>query len=316
MKAFVSGGAGFIGSNMVDRLLQNINNVVTVFDNFSSGRMSYIKQHLENSRFQLVKGDLLDSELLKDAIKGHNFVFHFAANSDIMKSLNQTDLDFKQGILATFHVLESMRIHNIQKIAYMSGSGIYGDFGDLPLHEDLGPLLPKSMYGASKLSSEGMISAYSHLYGIRTWIFRAANVIGSRPTHGVIFDFINKLKKNSNMLEILGDGTQTKPYIHISDFLDALFFIIKNTDKDINLYNVGADSSIDVRSIAEIVVREMNLENVQFKSGKENRGWRGDVPRYKFDLTKLHNLGWKAKLDSKEAVIKSVKEILKNEKKD
>ena len=311
MKYFVTGGAGFIGSNIVHKLLQDKNNCITIYDNFSSGRRSHIEDCLKDKRVRLIEGDLLNLSLLDRSIKGHDFVFHFAANADIAKSMIVTDLDLKLGIITTYNVVEAMRINGIKMIAYSSGSGIYGDVGKINTSENYGPLVPISMYGASKLGAEGIISAFSHLYDMKAWIFRFANMVGKRQTHGICFDFIRKLKQEPTRLEILGDGTQSKSYIHVSDVIEAMLFIIKNTKNKVNIFNVATDSYITVTEIAKIVVEEMGLNKVKFVYTGGDRGWKGDVPIVRFDLTKIHTLGWKAKYNSREAITLSIKELLK-----
>ena len=199
---FITGGAGFIGSHLADRLV-NVGRV-TVYDNLSSGSPEFISRHLERDNFNFIEADLLDFNTLKQAIAGHDVVFHLAANPDVKAGTSATDLDLKMGIVATYNVLEAMRLNQIKKVLFPSSSTVYGDAGTTPVSEDYGPLLPISLYGASKLSSEGLVSAFCHLFNMQGWIFRLANVVGSRLTHGVIFDFINKLKQNPKRLEILG----------------------------------------------------------------------------------------------------------------
>ena len=306
----ITGGAGFIGSNMTDRLLNDEKNEVTIIDNFCSGQMSYIKDHQKNNRFNLIKGDMLDIELLKDIIQGQDFVYHFSANPDIAKGMIQTDLDLKQSIIATYNLMEAMRIHNIKNIVYSSGSGVYGDVGFIETAESFGPLLPISMYGASKLGAEGIISAFCHMFDIQAWIYRFANVVGRRQTHGVGFDFINKLRKNSEMLQILGDGKQSKSYIHISDVIEAMLYTIEKSNDRVNLFNVATYDYITVNEIAKIVIEEMALNNVILEHTDGDRGWKGDVPVVRINQRKINNLGWKPKLSSIEAVRLSIKEML------
>ena len=310
MRYFITGGAGFIGSNMVEKLLQNKEDKVTVMDNFCSGQMSYIEHYLDDSRFTLIKGDLMDLELVKESTKGHDFIFHFAANPDIAKSMIETDIDIRLGVILTYNVVEAMRINNIKKIAY-SGSGVYGDVGHYQTPEDFGPLLPISMYGASKVGAECVISAFCHMFDMQAWIYRFANVVGKKQTHGVCYDFIRKLKKDPSQLEILGDGTQSKSYIYINDVINAMLYVINNSDETINLNNIATENYITVREIAEIVVDEMKLDNTALNYTGGDRGWKGDVPIVRFDLTKIHNLGWKSELDSYNAIRKSVQDLLK-----
>lgn len=310
MKYFITGGAGFIGSNMVDALLVDKNNSVTIYDNFCSGHRKYIEHHLGDERCKVIKGDMLDYQKLKEAIQGHEFVFHFAANPDIAKSMTETDIDLKQTVIATYNLLESMRLTGIKNIAYSSGSGVYGDVGLTQTSEGYGPLMPISMYGASKLGAEGIISAFCSMFDMHAWIYRFANVVGKRQTHGVGFDFIKKLRNSTKELEILGDGNQSKSYIHVSDVINAMLSIIGICNDRVNIFNVATDSYITVNEIAEVVIQEMGLENVELKHTEGDRGWKGDVPVVRFDLKKIHDLGWYSKHNSKDAVRRSVKEML------
>ncbi len=309
MKAFVTGGAGFVGSNLVDALMQR-GYEITVYDNLISGRKEFISQHFDKDGFKFIKGDLSDIEKLKDVMRGFEYVFHFASNPDIARSMVETDLDLREGTILTYNVLEAMRVNNVKRILYSSGSGVYGDVGAVATPEDYGPLLPISMYGASKLACEGMISAFCHMFNMQAWIFRFANVVGGRQTHGVCLDFIKKLKKNSQELEILGDGTQSKSYIYVKDCLEAMLFIMQEAKEKVNIHNVATGDYLDVTSIANIVVEEMGLNSVQYKYTGGDRGWKGDVPLVRFNLNKIHKLGWKARYTSSEAVRLSVKEIL------
>lgn len=307
-KIFITGGAGFVGSNLVRRLIDE--NQITAYDNLTSGKESYLEEYLGNPKFQLIIGDLLDLKKLKKTLKGYDLVIHLASNPDIAKSLKDPSLDLNQGIIATFNVLEAMRLNNVRKIIYPSGSGVYGDQGLKYTAEDFGPLLPTSMYGASKLAAEGLISAFCHLYEMQSWIFRPANIVGKNQTHGVAYDFIRKLKKNSERLEILGDGTQSKSYLYIDDLVDAVFLAVNKSRKRVNLFNLASDGFTTVRAIAKIVVKEMGLENVEFKYTGGNRGWKGDIPKVRLDTRKIKKLGWKPKFNSNEAVRQSIKDLL------
>ena len=313
MKTFITGGAGFIGSTMAANLLANANNKITIFDNFLSGQMSYVEPLSKNKNFNLIKGDLLDLSQIKEAIKGHDFVFHFAANADIAKSMIETDLDLKLTVIATYNLLEAMRLAGVNKIVYSSGSGVYGDVGLTETPEDFGPLLPTSMYGASKLGAEGLISAFCYMFDMQSWIYRFANVVGENQTHGVAYDFIRKLKEQPRELMILGDGKQSKSYIHITDIIDAILYVNQKSKDSVNVYNVATDDYITVNEIADLVTEEMGLNNVQYKYSGGNKGWKGDVPVVRFDLSKIHRLGWKSKYSSKEAIRKSIREMLKQE---
>ncbi len=310
MKMFVTGGAGFIGSHVVDALIQRGNKVI-VYDNLSSGKKDFMSQHFGRREFKFIQADLSDIEKLKNVMRGCECIFHFASNPDIARSMVETDLDLREGTILTYNVLEAMRVNNVRKILYSSGSGVYGDVGAVAIPEDYGPLLPISMYGASKLACEGMVSAFCHMFNMQAWIFRFANVVGARQTHGVCLDFIRKLKKNPQQLEILGDGTQSKSYIYVRDCLEAMLFIMQEANEKVNIYNVATDDYLDVTYIANIVIEEMGLNSVQYKYTGSDRGWKGDVPLVRFNLNKVHKLGWKARYTSSEAVRLSVKEILR-----
>jgi UDP-glucose 4-epimerase len=221
MKAFVTGGAGFIGSHLADKLIQK-GNQVTIYDNLSSGKKEFIKQHLDNKKLDFIEADLLDLERVKKEIKNHDIVFHIAANPHVRLGEKQTDLDLKYETIATYNVLEAMRTNNIKKIVFSSSSVVYGETNEPSLPENYGPLQPISLYGAGKLGSEGLITAFCGTFDFQTWIYRFANVVGTRGTHGVIVDFIEKLRKNPNELEILGDGRQQKPYLHVSDCINGI----------------------------------------------------------------------------------------------
>jgi UDP-glucose 4-epimerase len=308
-KILVTGGGGFIGSHLVDRLLDEGNHV-TVYDNLSSGKNEFLSHHDGNTRFRLVKADLLDFETLLRAIEGHEVVFHLSANPDARRGIEDTSLDLKQETEATYHVLEAMRRNRIGKIVFSSSGTVYGETPVIPLAENYGPLFPISLYGAGKLASEGLISAFCHTFNVQAWIMRFANVIGSRTTHGVIFDFLQKLKDNPGELEILGDGTQEKPYLHVADCVDGILFAFEHSDERINVFNLGPDSSTDVTTIANIIGERLGLRDVAFKYTGGERGWPGDVPQVRYDIKKMKTLGWQASLTSDEAVKKALEDIL------
>lgn len=311
MRILIAGGAGFVGSHTAEFLLSDKGNKITIFDNFSSPDTRKNLIHLKNNNsLRIIKGDIQNLKLLIKSMKGCERVYHYASNPDIAKSMTRPDLDFYQGTLLTQNILEAMRINNIKIIIYTSGSGIYGDQGEKPLEEDFGPLIPISTYGASKLASESLISAYCHMFNMKAYVFRPANVVGKRQTHGVAYDFIRKLKTNLHKLEILGDGSQSKSYIHVGNLIDAIHFVMKNSHDLFNYYNVATDDYIDVKRIAEIVIEEMGLKNVSLLLGPKKRGWKGDVPIVRFNLVKIHKLGWFAKMNSEEAIRRSVSEML------
>lgn len=307
---FITGGAGFIGSHISDILVkQNLH--VMVFDNLSSGKKIFLKKCFEKDNFIFIQGDLLDKNSITNALSPNiDIVFHLASNPDISKGFKEPNLDFQQTILATFHLLQAMKEKQITKLVYFSGSGVYGNNETAITNENYGPLFPISMYGASKLSAEGLISAFAHLYGIQAWIFRPANIIGDRATHGVIFDFINKLRKNPKELSILGNGLQSKSYVYISDLVNGVFTAIEKSNELVNVFNIGTQSFITVNEIADLVIKEMKLENVNISHTPGNVGWPGDIAIVRIDSTKLKKLGWKEEFTSEEAVKKTISAVL------
>ncbi len=308
MKSFVTGGAGFIGSHLVDRLIDD-GNSVTVYDDLSSGKREFIKHHLGDNKFTFIEADLIDNEKITETIAGHDVVFHIAANPDVRLGPKKPDIA-KKDILATYNLLDAMRKQDVKKIVFSSSSVIYGETPPLPLPEDYGPLLPISVYGAAKLAAEGLISSFCHTFDMQGWIYRFANVVGERGTHGVIVDFINKLRKNPNELEILGDGKQKKPYLDVKDTVDGMFFGFERANERINLFNLGCDTTTEVTRIAELVVEEMGLQNVTFRYTGGKRGWKGDVPQFQFDVEKIGKLGWKAKYSSDEVIKMAIRDVL------
>ena len=310
MKCFVTGGAGFIGSHLVDKLIEK-NYDVTVFDNLSSGKKEFIEHHMNNDKFRFVNADLLDKNVISDEIKDNDVVFHIAANPDVRLGAKKPDIAIKD-IIATYNLLDSMRENDVKKIVFSSSSTIYGETPPDPLKEDYGPLLPISVYGAAKLASEGLISSFCHSFDMQGWIYRFANVVGVRGTHGVLVDFINKLRKNPKELEILGDGRQRKPYLYVTECVDGIIFGFEKSDDEINFFNLGCNSTTDVTRIGELVTEEMKLENVNFNYTGGKRGWKGDVPHFQFNIDKIRKLGWTPKLESDEVVRKSIKDLLKS----
>jgi len=311
-KVVVTGGAGFIGSHLVERLLEFCNEVV-VLDNFSSGKVENLKNVKSNEKLKVIRLDLLKNNEINDKIANADVVFHIAANPEVR--ISEPKVHLEQNILATYNVLEAMRKTDVKKIVFTSSSTVYGEAKKIPTPEDYGPLEPISMYGAAKLASESLISGYSHTYGIIGLVFRFANVVGKRANHGVIYDFIQKLRNNREELEILGDGTQRKSYIHVSDCLDAIFHVLDKESSKYCVYNIGNLDSISVSEIADIVIEEMMLKNVKkkFTGGVEGgRGWVGDVKYMQLDVSKLISSGWMPKLSSKEAVRRACRELLED----
>lgn len=308
MKYFITGGAGFIGSHLVDRLIKK--GEVTVYDNLSSGKKEFLREHLANPSFRFISGDLLNQDLIKQALRGQDFVFHLAANPDIRRSIVYPETDLKQGTIVTFNLLEAMRHNEVKYIAFASSSVVYGEAKILPTPEDYGPLLPISIYGASKLACEGLISAYCHNFGMKSWIFRFANVVGPRSTHGVIFDFLEKLKINPHRLEILGDGNQQKSYILVDECVEGILYGVEKSQEMINLFNLGSGDNIEVKEIARILIEEAHFKGVEVVFTGGVRGWKGDVPRMMLDVREVNRLGWKARYSSREAICQAVKLLL------
>lgn len=315
-RVFITGGAGFIGSHLVDKLCQNHVEVV-VFDNLSAGRMENLKKWLGAPNFKFVMGDLLSPEKVWKTLDGCETVFHLAANPEVRVSSENPKVHYEQNVLATFNLLEAIRkVGSVKALAFASTSTVYGDALEIPTPEEYAPLKPISVYGASKLASEALIISYAYTYGFKTVIYRLANIVGSRARHGVICDFIRKLRENPKKLEILGDGTQTKSYLHVEDCVNAILIGTNLSREKVEIFNVGSEDQITVKEIADIVCEKMGLSNVQyiFTGGVDGgRGWKGDVKFMLLNVNKLKKLGWKPKLNSRQAVEKAVEEILKGE---
>ena len=308
-KYFITGGAGFIGGHLVDRLMSE-GNQVTVYDNLITGKKQWIEHHIGKKNFQFIQADLLDFETLKQAMAGHEIIWHLGANTDIVKGNQITDLDLKSCTTGTYNTLEAMRQNSIDKLLFASSATVYGDAPPIALPETFGPLLPISLYGAGKLACEGLISAYCHLFGIQAWIYRFGNVVGGKMWHGVIYDFIQKLKQNPKELEILGDGKQEKNYFVIEDCIDGMLCAFKNSDSQCDVYNLGCEISVTVTRIAQVVVEEMGLNNVSFRYTGGQRGWPGDVPIVHFNVSKMAKLGWRASHTSEDAVREAAKRLI------
>lgn len=310
MKCIVTGGAGFIGSHLTDRLLRE-GHSVTVIDNLSGGKLKFIEHHLDDGRFSFVNEDLSRDGLISGSFKGADMVYHLAANPDVRSGVTDTRTPLTQNTIATFNVLESMRAAGVKKIAFTSTSTVYGEASVVPTPEDYGPLVPISLYGASKLACEALISSYCYTFDMQSWIYRFANIIGSRGTHGVIFDFINKLRANPSKLTILGNGRQSKSYLHISDCVDGMLFAVNNSAETVNIFNIGSDDRLDVTGIARTVAAEMGLREVEFEYTGGDRGWKGDVPFMTLSIARLKALGWKPVHNSEESVHLCVRELLR-----
>ncbi len=311
-KTLITGGAGFIGSHLVDKLVEMGNEVVVV-DNLEAGKMEFLGESRDKIRIEKV--DLGKPDSLEPIIGGCDVVFHLAANPMVNIKDDETRLHLDSNIMLTFNVLESMRKKGVSDIAFASTSTVYGEPNQVPTPENYGPLIPLSLYAASKLSCEAMISAYCHNFNMRTVMYRFANVIGSRSTHGVIYDFMNKLKANPNTMEILGREPGTKKsYIHISDTIDGIIHAYENSDEKVGIYNIGSEDSIDVRDIANIVCKEMGLQDVKYQwtgGVDDGRGWKGDIKTMLLDIEKMKELLWKPRYGSSEAVGLTARELAK-----
>jgi len=316
-KALVTGGAGFIGSHLVDRLMREGWNVV-VIDNLSVGNLKNIKRWLDNKRFKFIRGDLKDAEVADDAVDGVGVVFHFAANPEVRVGETNPSVHFRENLVCSFNVLEAMRRSRSAKtLVFASTSTVYGETSVLPTPESHGPLIPISTYGASKLGCEGLACSYAGTFGLRTLILRFANVVGSRSGHGVIVDFVEKLRADPSRLEILGDGTQKKSYLWIDDCIEAVLGLTRRfleSKERVEIFNAGSEDQGTVSRIGEIVVEEMGLHDVKFvfTGGVDGgRGWRGDVKIMHLSIEKLLEAGWKPKFNSEQAVRLAVQTILK-----
>ena len=314
VEMLVTGGAGFIGSHLVDSLMRK-GGEVTVLDNLSTGSMDNAAHWIGHPNFTFIKGDCLDRKDIRKAMKSCGLVFHLAANPEVRVGAVDTEIDFEQNIVATRNVLEEMReSETVKRIVFTSTSTIYGDANVLPTPEEYGPLEPISLYGASKLACEALISAYCHAFDMRGVIYRFANIVGSRSRHGVIWDFIHKLLENPLELEILGDGTQTKSYLMVDECVDALLFGLEQASERVEIYNIGSEDQISVKEIARIVTEEMRLKDMEFRyTGgiRGGRGWIGDVKTMFLDISKMKRLGWKPKYNSAESVKTATNQILR-----
>lgn len=309
---FIVGGAGFIGSHFTDHLLANGASRVTLYDNFSSGREWHYEAHRNDPRLGVVRADVKDIDSLTSAMRGHDVVIHLASNPDIAKAATEPDIDFREGTYLTQNVVEAMRRGSVKTLLYASGSGVYGELGTIEAQEDHGPLIPISTYGASKLAGEVLISSYSFMFGIVGRAFRFGNVVGPRQTHGVGFDFIRRLNRDSSRLPILGDGSQSKSYIHVSDVVKAVLTAKEQCQQRFQVFNVATGDYITVKEIAELAVEVLGLERgkVNFEFSGGDRGWKGDVPIVRLNTERIRSLGWRCQRGSREALKQAMQSIL------
>ncbi len=312
---FIVGGAGFIGSHFIDRLLAFSQvQAVTVYDNFSSGREWHYSKHQGDSRLKVIRADVHEHDRLTSSMAGHQTVIHLASNPDIARAITEPDIDFREGTELTRNVVEAVRLTGAGEILYASGSGVYGEIDDIEAHENFGPLIPISTYGASKLAGEALISAYSYMYGFRASVFRFGNVVGRRQTHGVGFDFIRRLRNEPKVLTILGDGRQSKPYVHVNDIIEAVLTAHENQKEKFAAYNVAPGDYITVREIADIACNCLGLDpatvDYQFTGG--DRGWKGDVPIVRLNIEKIKKLGWRPTRTSAQALREAMLTMLED----
>jgi UDP-glucose 4-epimerase len=312
VKVIITGGAGFIGSHFAARILPRSDvEEVVIYDNFSSGTMDHLADIVNSPKLRIVDGDIKHLGLLTHAMQGMDLVVHFAANPDIAKAVKQPDIDFWEGTYLAQNVLEAMRINKVPNMLYTSGSGVYGEVPDEAFAESFGPCFPISTYGASKLACEALISSYSYMFSIKARAFRFANVVGPRQTHGVGYDFIRRLRQDPSCLRILGDGTQSKSYIHVDDVINAMMLVYENGQKSaqpFDVFNVATDDYITVTEIADVACEVGGLlsKDVDYQYTGGDRGWKGDVPKVLFNVEKVKALGWTAGRNSRQAIKDSI----------
>jgi len=313
-KCLITGGAGFIGSHLADTLMLH-RCKVAIIDNLSSGSDENIKRWLHGPNVTFQEVDILNQQEMVRTLDGQKIVFHMAANPEVRVGTTSPRIHFQQNIQGTYNILEAIRkTGTVETLVFTSTSTIYGEAAKIPTPEDYAPLRPISMYGASKLACEALISSYSHNYGFKAIIYRLANVVGPRSRHGVVYDFINKLKQDPKRLEILGDGTQTKSYLHITDCIDAILLGLKKASERVEIFNIGSEDQISVKEIADIVTQQMSLNDVEYHytGGVDGgRGWKGDVKNMLLDTSRLKAAGWRPRLNSCQAIEETAAKMLR-----
>ena len=310
MKALVTGSAGFIGSHLVDRLLAT-GNAVVGYDNFSTGQRSFLEQALGNANFELVEADLLNQSRLDEAMRGVDFVWHLAANADVRFGTDHPCRDLEQNTIVTSNVLEAMRSNSVRNIAFSSTGSIYGEAEVIPTPENCPMPVQTSLYGASKLACEGLISAYCEGFNMRGWIFRFVSILGERYTHGHIFDFYRKLLDVPNALHILGNGRQRKSYLYIHDCLDAMFQAVQASPDVVNVLNLGTDDYVEVNNSVDVITEHLGVTPQRTYSGGE-RGWIGDSPFIFLDCQRMRNLGWQPQQTIRAGIVKTLQWLQQN----
>lgn len=313
---FIVGGAGFIGSHFVDRLLADIAvEAVTLYDNFSSGREWHYEHHATDPRLMVLRGEVGDLAALTSAMVGYDVVIHLASNPDIARAATEPEVDFYQGTLLTNNVVEAMRRAGVPRLLYASGSGVYGEVGESEAHEDFGPLIPVSTYGASKLAGEALIASYCYMFGLSARVFRFGNVVGPRQTHGVGFDFVRRLRSDPTELRILGDGKQSKSYIHVYDVVNAVLCANSKESLAFRAFNVATGDYITVTEIADLAVEILGIKpSPKYRYTGGDRGWKGDVPIIRLNTARIQRLGWKCERGCREALKQSIFSLSEDER--
>lgn len=310
MHFFVTGAAGFIGSSLADRLL-SLGHSVTGFDNFSTGQEMFVADARKHPSFRLVKADLLDIDAVREAMQGSDFVFHLAANADVRFGTDHPRRDLDQNAIATWNVLDSMRVLGIKRIGFSSTGSVYGEAQKIPTPEDCPFPVQTSLYGASKLAAEGLIAAYCEGFGMQGYIFRFVSILGERYSHGHVFDFYKQLLANPNELKVLGNGKQRKSYLYIQDCLDAIMTAIEKAQDKVNIFNLGTDEYCEVNNSIGWIAERLGLSPKLIYTGGD-RGWIGDNPFIFLDCNRVRSLGWKPKLTIRESVIKTLEYLQAN----
>jgi UDP-glucose 4-epimerase len=309
-RCFVTGGAGFIGSNLVDRLLEDEHEVV-VYDNLSSGSYRFLEKACRRPTFRLVEGDILDAEMLTRSMAGCDIVFHLSANADVRFGLEAPSRDLEQNTLGTFNVLEAMRANDVRRIAFTSTGSVYGEASVIPTPEDAPFPVQTSLYAASKLACEGLIEAYSEGFGLQGWIFRLVSVLGERYSHGHVYDFCKQLRERHGRLDVLGDGNQRKSYVYVQDCIEAILTGVGQSKARLSIFNVGTEEAVTVKDSVAIISAELGLgPDVQYGGGRQ--GWVGDNPHILLDTARLQALGWKPALSISEGIGRTVRWLVSN----
>jgi UDP-glucose 4-epimerase len=310
MHCCVTGGAGFIGSSLVDRLLKEGHSVVA-YDNFTTGLEQFLLSARQSPYFTLRTGDMLDTDRLSDAVRGADIVFHLAANADVRFGLEHPRKDLEQNTIATFNLLEAMRTNDVRRIAFSSTGSVYGESGTVPTPEHASFPIQTSLYGASKLAGEGLIEAYCEGYGFQGYIFRFVSILGERYSHGHVFDFYKRLRQNPNELVVLGNGHQRKSYLYIQDCLDAILLATQRSANKIAIFNLGTDEYCEVGQSIAWITQHLGLNPALIYTGGE-RGWVGDNPFIFLDCSKMHRLGWMPKWTIRDSVLATLKYLQSN----